>query len=219
MKKVRFTESQIKHILGERYGSYLSSTSDSEVTDISYGTQVAVSDKNVDGEYTDVLPSEKVRRVPVSPFARNRYFGGMTESRIQQLNEINQEFENEVLIFPREISNALTYALQKADTKDSGYKRLQNMVKAGSVSASDAYRILHDYDNNKDYNKKSIIPRRAINWIRMNIKSLENISRQHKEIKRSMGDNNAFQKTGGTKNNGGKAHTPKTSGGGTIRYF
>ena len=79
--------------------------------------------------------------------------------------------------------------------------------------------IEHDYDNNKNYNKKSIIPRRAINWIRQNIKTLENTSRQHKEIKRAMGDNNAFQKSGGTRNNGGKAHTQKTSNGGTIRYF
>ena len=219
MKKVRFTESQMKHILGERYGTYLDSDSGSEVSDISYGTQVAVSDKNADGEYTDVLPSEKVRRVPVSPFARNRYFGGMTENRMQRLNEINSDFENEDLIFPREISTELAYALQRANIEDTGYKRLHNMVETGRVSASDAYRILHDYDNNKNYSKKSIIPRRAINWIRQNIKTLENTSRQHKEIKRAMGDNNAFQKSGGTRNNGGKAHTQKTSNGGTIRYF
>ena len=222
MKKIRFSEHQMKRILGEKYGTYLNTFGNSNVSPISYGTDVAVSDKDINGDMTATPVPEKIRRVPVSPFARNRYFGGMTESKRQRINEANKDFKDDMIYLPKNILSMLNNSLQSVKPNDTEYKRLMNIINAKGIKVSAAYRMKSDHDNNSEYNKRSVIPKQVMDWITQELKTLETMSRNRKETKRALGDTNAFQKPGGSRNSGGKAHSAKnntTGDGSNITYF
>ena len=83
------------------------------------------------------------------------------------------------------------------------------------MSVSNAYKIMHKVRNGDDIGTD----KRITDFLDKTLKRKERISRNSKELKRDMGIENAFQKSGGTKNGGGKAHTNKTSDGSNITYF
>lgn len=80
MRRIKITESQLKHILNEKYGVYVNTEGGEKPNPISYGTETSISDK-MDGEYSDVFTDDKIKRVNQFPFYRARYYGGMMENK------------------------------------------------------------------------------------------------------------------------------------------
>jgi hypothetical protein len=75
-------------------------------------------------------------------------------------------------------------------------------VKAGNIS-QDELQLL----GGKDF----------VDWMSRNIKNRQTIDAGVKKTQHDMGMQNVYQKAGGTRNNGGTAHTQKNNG--TITYF
>ena len=165
------------------------------------------------GAYTD-KDGEPVTDVKMASdsrwgIGRNRAYGGtVTESNDEhcQLNEINSEFAKDTIKVPSRLRNIAC--------KSSG-EIGRNIGKNGEVSVSNAYKIMHKVRNGDDIGTD----KRITDFLDKTLKRKERISRNSKELKRDMGIENAFQKSGGTKNGGGKAHTNKTSDGSNITYF
>ena len=67
MRRVLFTESQLKEALGEDFMSYLPNSSmAAEEPENSYGTEIGASDKNCDGIETDTITTDKIAQQTVA---------------------------------------------------------------------------------------------------------------------------------------------------------
>lgn len=216
MRRIKITESQLKRILNEKYGVYVNTEGGEKPSPISYGTETSISDK-IDGEYSDVFTDDKIKRVNQFPFYRARYYGGMMENKKKKLNEINSDFKNRKLTIPKPIIDELNQALSNVNQNSTGYKRLRNLINTGTITASAAYRIMHDYKNIEGYSQNSVIPSSLINWMTRNIKGLEQSSRMTRKTKEGIGVMNANRNPLAPKGTG--HHKPnETSNGCTVTY-
>ena len=182
MRKVIFTESQIRRLINENIGfggAY--NPEQYEDNKESYNdTEIGTSDKDERGDRVDAIITDLLGREE----CRNGYpFFGSHYYHSYPLEEQNQNLKNTDIEIPQRVMNQLTPG-----------KRTDNIKKNGRVSVNTADKIVHD-TNSKDpingYLKKQLRNKR------------ENL----KTIKRTQ--ENGFQKKGGTKNNGGTAHTKK----------
>lgn len=208
MKKVIFTENQLKRIIGEDFTSYLPNEFDAkDVPDNSYGTEITTSDKLENGEMGDMPTTDKIRRMKSTQGPFTGYFG-RTYGRIYEDNQdlVNNRFGINSTI-RQDIENSANEEEKKKFLKPCGYKAtykriydLKNKAKETPEEFTDIdRRVLKDYENQLETQK--------------------NISKRQKETKANIGMTNVYQKAGGTKtSNNGKAHTKKVQDG-TITYY
>lgn len=218
MRKVIFTESQLKQLLGEDIGAYLGDKLN-DIPQNSYGTEVNTSD-NIDGVHGIEPTNDKIggEKVAGHPFLRRSNYGIACESKKKSLNEANKDLVNKSLRFPPNIRMELQYALNNADKSSTSYKRLSNLVNSDKITTNEAYRILNDFQN-VSYDKQSVIPNSVISWLKQQLNTMTSISRSQKETKQKLGMDNAFQQPGYTKNKGnGMAHTNKNNNNVSFTY-
>ena len=73
MRKVLFTESQLKGILGENFGTYLPKKGyAAENPDNSYGTEVSLTDNDLDNNPVDTVTTDKIAKSRVCAIPRLR---------------------------------------------------------------------------------------------------------------------------------------------------
>ena len=221
MRKVYFTENQMKRLIGEDFESYLPQETDAgEVPSNSYGTEVSPSAK-IDGEYTDNSWTDRVSKeiVPNSPYGR-RYpctsvSAGICESSKKKLNETNQDLQNTRFNLTKNLkSDVMAMA-----ASDSGDKLINNMAQeiqnGDGFNTKSAYKRLYDLRNmakNDPERFKRINGQRLISVISNQLENAKGASKRSKESKKAVGMQNAYQKAGGTKQSGnGMAHSQKTN--------
>ena len=211
MRKVIFTENQLKHILGENFDSYLPKSGyASENPENSYGTEVTVSDNGSNGDPMDTCTTDKIaksRTPSISLFRR------ISESK-KKVNEENQELMSHQYNLGKGINNQID-ALAAQNPND---KLLQNMSNNKNMEHSTAKKRKHDLEAMKKENPEryaSINGDKLLKSINGKLETDRNISKSHKEFKRDvLGYTNAFQKEGGTKNNA----SPTTNNNVTFSY-
>ena len=182
MRKVIFTESQIRRLLSEDigFGGAYNPEQYEDHNESYNDDEVGISDKNergdrVDAIITDLLSNEKCRNG--YPFFGSHYYHSYP------LEEQNEKLKNTDIEIPQRVMNQLTPG-----------KRTNNIKSNGKVSVNTADKIVHDTDSKDPINKYLT-------------KQLHSKRENLKTIKRTQ--ENGFQKKGGTKNNGGTAHTEK----------
>ena len=211
MRRVYFTESQVRGMLGEDFMTYLpKETQASETPENSYGTQTATSGK-IDGELTNPVCTDRVakERMPAAPFGRRHLYAYPGTG----LYESNQDLENTRFNLGRNLKDTVV----SAASNDNGDKLLNNMAKEAEsgkgFSTNSAYKRLHDLETmrvNDPERFKRINGNRLMRNISSQLEAAKGVSKRSKELKKDMGMTNAFQKAGGIKQSGnGQAHTKK----------
>jgi hypothetical protein len=219
MRKVYFTENQMKRLIGEDFESYLPQEVDaSEVPDNSYGTEVSPSGK-IDGEYTDNSWTDKVSKeiVPKGPYGRRYTYGGVVagvcESVKKKLNETNQDLQNTQFNLTKNLKSDVT-AMAAANGGDKLLNNMSKEIQSGNgFNVKSAYKRLYDLKNmakNDPERFKRINGQRLISVISNQLENAKGASKRSKESKKAVGMQNVYQKAGGTKQSGnGMAHSQK----------
>lgn len=229
MRKVYFTENQMKRLIGEDFQAYLPQETDaSDAPDNSFGTETAPSDK-YDDEYTDNSWTDEYskRIVPKGPYGRGYMYptvgSGIYESCKKKLNETNQDLQNTQFNLTKNLkSDVVSMA-----ASDGGDKLLNNMaqeIQSGSgFNTKSAYKRLHDLRDmaqNDPERFKKINGQRLISVISNQLENAKGASKRSKEAKKAVGIQNTYQKAGGTKQAGnGMAHTKKTDSDVKFTYY
>lgn len=206
MRKIIISESQFKHIVGESddLGGYLTDTGDyAKEPATSYGEEVSVSDKNDDGDETDVVTADKIakERAPKYPIWRAQT--GMMES--------NQDLANsgKSVSFGKNTNMGLA-SVSNANPND---KMVKNMVNNHQMTTNAAYtrnNRLNQMRKNDPERYARIGGKVLQRQIQSQLNAKKAVSRNRKQAQKNMGNGNAFQKEGGMRNSGnGMAHTPK----------
>lgn len=200
MRKIIFTEQQLKHILGEDFESYLPKDGlASEEPSNSFGTEIGVSDKNSDGESIDTPVTDKIGKSVTPGYALFRHTSGLAESK-KKVNEENHELMNHSYNLGKNINSQINSAASM-NPKD---KLMQNMNSEKNMKHGTAKKRKHDLEQmQKDDPQRfeNIGGDKILNGIDQKLKNDTEMSRRHKETKKNvLGQDNAFQKAGGTKN-------------------
>lgn len=203
MKKIIFTESQLRNILGEDFTSYLPNK------DTEYGIpnkvgeiETSVGDMDSDGELANICTDELGNMLHTD---RRKWF--------RRIYESNQALDNVDIKIPDRLMNDLKNSLSQGSSDNDSYIRIQNIIQQGAVNVDWADKIVSDYKKNGG--KGNIIPRSFVQWLQTQLKSKRDILDNSKKMKKDLGFNNAYQKAGGTKGNG-VAHSAKTPNGSNL---
>lgn len=212
MRKVIFTENQLKKILGENFDTYLPKAGEnSETPDNANLDTVMLTGKDSNGEPFEPPITDKIRkeRTPALPFFRRI-------SENSELNEENHELVGHQYNLGRN-TNAQIDALAAQNPND---KLLQNMSNDKNMKHGTAKKRKHDLEVMKAENPERfnmIGGNKILKGINNKLNNDMKMSKDHKYFEKDvLGKTNVFQKEGGTKNNGGEANTKKD--GVTITY-
>lgn len=207
MKKVIFTEAQLKSILGEEYDNILNEIdNDINRADLVYSAPITSDDSEYDCGPVGADPIAK--RIPNSnPLLRYSMGGSgvqwpIAESK-KKLNEVNRDFANRDIYIPQEILDK--YEMPNVDCT------LAHVKQDGYISPANAYKEISEFSKGLN-----TLPEEIIKWLQRQLNILEFTSKQRKERKKSRGETNVYQKEGGRRQSGnGKAHTDKPK----ITYY
>lgn len=131
--------------------------------------------------------------------------------------EANQAGENRTWHIPDELystlqTNASNYT---GDKNASGWDRVNNLLNQREVSYDEMRRLKNFFDKKaqKEPEHYNLIGGNKMQqWVDNSLKTFRTSVSSDKKNRSSMGQNNVYQKAGGTKNsNNGQAHTPKTT--------
>ena len=207
MRKVIFTEDQLKNILGEGYDNILNEIN----KDINRSDKVTASPITDDNDEYDCGPigaDKYAKEIPNGNLPYGRAMGGsgiqwpLGESK-KKLNEVNRDFANRDIYMPQEILDK--YEMPKVDCT------LAHVKQDGYISPANAYKEISEF--NKGLNT---LPEEIVKWLQRQLNILEYTSEQRKACKKQRGENNAYQKAGGQRQSGnGRAHTNKPK----IAYY
>ena len=198
MRKVLFTESQLKGILGENFDTYLPKKGyAAENPDNSYGTEVSLTDNDLDNNPVDTVTTDKIAKSRVCAIPRLR--------RIAE-NKINLDEENQELIgHSYNLGKSVNGLIDNMASQNPNDKLLQNMSSEKNMKHGTAKKRKHDLEQMKKNDPQrfqNINGERLLKNINGKLDTDRNMSKSHKEFKRDiLGYSNAFQKEGGTKNN------------------
>lgn len=198
MRKIIFTENQVKYILGEDFETYLpNSDTNGEIPLTSYGTEISIGDKNSNNDIEDTTTSDKIAHSITPQFSLFRHTSGLAENRI---NEENHELVNHQYNLGKNLNNKID-SLSAYNPND---RLLKNMSQDKTMSHGTAKKRKHDLEQMKSENPqryKKINGDKLLNAIKAHLNADTNMSKMHKEIKKDiLGQENVYQKQGGTKN-------------------
>ena len=200
MRKVIFTENQLRNILGEKYESIIAEIDgDVNRADKTYTKSTIETDDSRDdcGPVTDKAGKETIGRNSIM-FPTIRY-STMTENKKKLKEGVNRDFAKQNIYIPQNI-------LEKYDMPQKECT-LSHVLRDGFISPQNAYKEISEY-------KKGLntLPKEMITFLQNHLNMLEYSSKQRKQNMASRGVENVYQKAGGTKNSGnGKSHTKKNN--------
>ena len=207
MKRVIFTETQLKSILGEDYDNTLNEIdNDINRAELVYSAPIT-SDEN---EYncgpigSDPEAKALVNGNPLlRPSMGSSTLYPIAESK-KKLNEVNRDFADRKIYIPKVLLDK--YDMPEVDST------LAHVKKDGFISPANAYKEISEF--NKGLNT---LPEGIIKWLQRQLNILEYTSEQRKARKKQRGENNAYQKAGGQRQSGnGKSHDKKNP---LITYY
>lgn len=207
MKRVIFTEAQLKSILGEAYNSTLNEIDNNiNRSELVYSAPITSDENEYDCGPIGADPEAKAL-VNGNPLLRTS-MGSSTlwpiaESK-KKLNEVNRDFANRDIYIPKELLDK--YDMPEVDST------LAHVKKDGFISPANAYKEISEF--NKGLNT---LPEDIIKWLQRQLNILEFTSEQRKALKKKRGETNVYQKAGGRRQSGnGKSHSKKNP---LITYY
>ena len=211
MRRVIFTESQLKSILGENFDTYLPKKDFAEENpENAYGTQVSLTGKDSKGDPIDTVATDRIAKSRTPSIGRFRRI-----SENDELNEENQELVNHQYNLGMKMNNQID-AMAAQNPSD---KLLQNMSNDKNMKHGTAKKRKHDLEvmqNEDPVRFQSIGGKKILNGIDRKLKNDMDVSKNHKEFKKNvLGYTNAYQIEGGQKNTGS---TSVQNGNAVITY-
>lgn len=197
MRKVIFTENQLKTILGENFDNYLPKNGyAAESPENSYGTEVSLSDNDINNNPVDTVTTDRIAKSRTCAIPR---FRRIAESR-KQLDEENHELMGHSYNLGKNVNNAI----DNIADQNPNDKLLQNMSNEKNMKHGTAKKRKHDLEQMKKENPQrfqNINGKRILKSINDKLNTDRDMSKNHKQFKKDiLGYSNAFQKEGGVKN-------------------
>lgn len=201
MKKIIFNKRQVTEVVGADF-SYLSKDND-DFNEYIGDTEIVTTSQISGEENGDPLTTDKYAK-ELAP----RFFYGHRDVRgtlscskknKKSIVESNKDLENKTFKIPDELFSYLKNLLVKYQKQknEKGYKRLTNLVNDRNITSTEMYRLKNFFNssNNKDIEYNIIGGDKLKNWVNRELNSATDISFRNKDIKRNMGDTNAFIKS------------------------
>jgi hypothetical protein len=220
-RKVYMTEDQLNEILS---GAYLDDYS---------------SDGNIkDGDYTEVTTNPVKGGEPVTSDeyakergARDIFMGryrdlsgvypaaGALTLEKKNINEAADGVKNKKYKVSGPLRDKMMRNYQSTGGRTIGTKRLEKLLSDEGASENYLSNLLSDIKSgNVSQEEMQLLGGDDfVRWMDRNIKNRQTADAGIKKSQHDMGMDNVYQKAGGSRNNGGTAHTPKNNG--TITYY
>lgn len=219
-RKVYMTEEQLNEILD---GSYLDDySSDGNIKDAGYEI---TTNPMKGGEPVTADEYAKKRGARDIFMGRYRDHGGVYPAagaltlEKKNINEVTDAVKNKRYKVSGPLRDKMMRNYQSTNGRTIGTKRLEKLLSNEGASENYLSNLLSDMKagNISQEEMQLLGGDDFIRWMNQNIKNRQTIDAGVKKSQHDMGMQNVYQKEGGTRNNGGTAHTPKNNG--TITYF
>ena len=221
-KKIYITQDQLNEIINN--GAYLDdASSDGNVKDPGYmeittnpipGGEPVTSDEFGDEQCKNLFMGRYRSGLGVYPAA-----GAFSLEEKKNINEVADGVKNKKYKPSGQLLLALKANMSSLKPGDMYYKVLKTLLDPEGVSENYLSNLLSDMESGKVPQEKIklLAGPLFIRWGNQCITNRQTIDANFKKSQHDMGMENVYQKAGGTRNNGGTAHTKKN--GGTITYF
>lgn len=220
-RKVYMTEDQLNEILS---GAYLDDySSDGNIKDADYTEITTNPVKGGEPVTSDEYAKERGAR----DIFMGRYrdlsgvypaAGALTLEK-KNINEVADGVKNKKYKVSGPLRDKMMRNYQSTGGRTIGTKRLEKLLSDEGASENYLSNLLSDIKSgNVSQEEMQLLGGDDfVRWMDRNIKNRQTADAGIKKSQHDMGMDNVYQKAGGSRNNGGTAHTPKNNG--TITYF
>lgn len=202
MKKIIFNKHQVTEVIGADF-SYLDKD-DNDFNFYNSDNEIVTSDQlsnDIDGEpiTTDKYASQLAPRYF---YGHRDVRGTVSCNKINNkniLDEENENLKNKTFKIPDNLYSYLKNLLKKYSTNKEikGFKRLNNLIKTRNINTNEMYQLKNRLDKlDKSDEEYNVIGGDELKkWIDKELNLATTIDYRSKDIKRQMGDTNAFIKS------------------------
>lgn len=216
--KIIISEKQLKEILGvDSTYLELGGEKNGGMENNNYDSEVFVNSK-MDNDIPEPSTTDKIsrKRTPRSYFGAPRQTLKCSKTNAENLlNEENKDLKDKKYTLPNKLYACLKNKLNAyTGGDDKGIRRLKNIVEMRSLSTNEMYRILNRLNTiSTDSDEYSLLCGNDLKkWIENQLKTAKNLSKSSKEVKKSMGFENAFIKKHSKDSLNGMGHSKKQNG-------
>jgi len=220
-RKLYITEDQLNEILS---GAYLDDpSSDGNVSDIGLDKVTTNPVKDGKGVTSDEFAKDQCRSVFMGRYRDSAgvipAVGALTNEEKKKINEVADGVKNKRYKVSGPLRDRMMRNYQSTGGRTIGTKRLEKLLSDEGATENYLSNLLSDVKsgNISQEELQLLGGKDFVDWMSRNIKNRQTIDAGIKKTQHEMGMQNVYQKEGGTRNNGGSAHTPKNNG--EITYF
>ena len=226
-KTIIISERQLREIVGAD-PSYLDSM-EGDFKEYNAGIETMVGGKLSDKTDADPLTTDGLTQMLSKTYGSStvmqqepRKINCSKEDKKKTLNENSPMEQGKTWMIPDELyaqlqNNSQSY---QGDKNAAGWDRLNNLIKQRNVKYGEMKRLKNYFEtqSKKDQNSYNLLGGAKMEqWVQNSLKSYRGAIETDKASRSAMGQENVYQKAGGTKNSGnGKAHSKKNN---RITYF
>lgn len=220
-RKVYMTEEQLNEILS---GAYLDDySSEGNVKDGNHTEVTTNPVKGGEGVTSDDFARTQTRSVFMGRYRDNGGIipaaGALTMEEKKTLDEIADNAKTKKYKVSGPLRDTMMRNYQSTNGRTIGTKRLEKLLSDEGASENYLSNLLSDIRAGQvSQDELQLLGGKDfVDWMSRNIKNRQSMDAGMKKTQHDMGMENVYQKAGGTRNNGGTAHTDKNKG--TITYF
>lgn len=226
-KTIIITERQLREIVGAD-PSYLDSM-EGDFKEYNAGIETMVGGKLSDKSDANPLTTDDLTQMLSKTYGSStvmqqepRTINCSKNVKKKTLSENSPMGQSKTWMIPDELYKQLQSNSQmyQGDKNAAGWDRLNNLIGQRNVKYGEMKRLKNYFDNQgkKDQNGYNLLGGAKMEqWVQNSLKSYRGAVETDKANRSAMGQENVYQKAGGTKNSGnGKAHSKKNNG---ITYF
>lgn len=227
MKRIIFTERQLQEVTGVNDFTYIDSNNTfnpyNGETEIMSGDKIETTGSDGKPTITDKI-SHSITPQQNSFMKINRcyYKNGMGNANYHNLQESNALMTDIEYEIPKKIKEKLSRIKNSYSENKNGIKRLNHLINADKLNTSWMERLQNFFNNTNPSSEEFAMAggNEMKNWVNNELSNKRSEIKNSKEIKRKMGDNNAFIKAGYTKESkNGKSHmSNREKAYGKIKY-
>lgn len=214
-------EDQLNEILSGAY--FDDASSDGNIKDVGQNEVTTNPVKGGIGVTSDDFAKTQSRSVFMGRYRDNGGVipaaGALTMEEKKKIDEVADGVKNKRYKVSGPLRDQMMKNYQSTNGRTIGTKRLEKLLSDEGASENYLSNLLSDIKRGEmSQDELQLLGGKDfVDWMSRNIKNRQSADAGIKKTQHDMGMENVYQKPGGTRNNGGTAHTPKNNG--TITYF
>lgn len=214
MKKIILNKRQVTEVIGADF-SYLDKD-DNDFNFYNSDNEIVTSSQiNNDSDGEPITTDGYASQLAPRYFYGHRDVRGTIscnkKNKKNSIDEENKDLKNKTFKIPDNLYSILkNLSVKYSSKKDSkGYKRLNNLIKMRNLTTNEMYQLKNYFDklSNSDEEYNIIGGDEMKEWVNKELNIATSINYRGKDIKRKMGDNNAFIKNHEKEYGNGKGHS------------